>query len=721
MSACFFRVVLGVVVAGTALIAPAGPAAAAPGVTPESVTLNLDPGGSTSVDRTVSTPAIPPKPDIVFLVDTTASMGSVIANVQANSQTIQTDIASAQPDAQFAVAQYRDVLDPSPFDVVQDLTTDQAAVNAGLRALTPEGGGDDPEDGINGLFEVSTGKISFRPGSSRIVLLIGDQPSHNPSLDHSLDDAISALIAASVTVLAIDMDVMNSTGQATAIKVATHGEVFSGIVASTVSTTIRAALHNLPVTVTHTVSNCDPALAVTLAPDSLAVTSGDNVTFAHTIAVSPSAIPGTTLTCSVNFLLNGTLSAGFTESIIEQVPKASPAVAAAPSAGVPAGGDVSDSATVSGGFVPTGTVTFELFGPGDTGCATPIATRTASLAGGTAASGNVPAGGVGTYRWVSRYSGDTHNNPAVSACGSAQVVVVKASPGIATTPSDTVPAGGNISDSATMPGGFEPAGTVTFQLFGPGDIFCAKPLATRTGTVSAATAPSGPVASGPAGTYRWAATYSGDANNNGAAAPCGSGQVVVTPQLLTGRASGLSAHASLRGTVLANVPPTPDTGRISTTTSTGTSPPCVATVSGPISAHGLCAQVTTIGFPARSVTSASVDDTTVSITNIPAITMTAIRSTSTTTCAGSTGTTTIGFLKVGNVVVIGQPTNVAPNTAVTVGGVKLMLNEQTPISRPTAGLSVIGVRVTVTAATLGLPSANAVVASAESALGNCPT
>jgi hypothetical protein len=36
------------------------------------------------VSKTVHTPTIPPTPDIVFLSDTTGSMGGVIAGVQAN-------------------------------------------------------------------------------------------------------------------------------------------------------------------------------------------------------------------------------------------------------------------------------------------------------------------------------------------------------------------------------------------------------------------------------------------------------------------------------------------------------------------------------------------------------------------------------------------------------------------------------------------------------------
>jgi hypothetical protein len=470
------------------------------------------------------------------------------------------------------------------------------------------------EDGINGLFQVSTGAVDFRPNSSRIVLLIGDAPSHDPSNGHSLASAISALQAADATVLALDLSGLNSTGQATAITNATGGQLFSGINPSEVSDTILAALNNLPVTVTHQLRDCDPNLNVSLSPASRTVTSGEDATFTETVSVSAGAVPGSTLTCSVDFLINGTLAPGFTESITEHVPKVTPSITTTPSGPVPAGGNISDTADVSGGFSPTGTVTFRLYAPGDATCQTPIATRTAPLSGGTAASGNVTIGAAGTYRWV--------------------------------------------------------------------------------------------------------AIYSGDANNNSVTSPCDSEQVVVTPQVLTGRAFGLTAKASLAGIQLVNVAPTPDTGHISTTSTTTTSVPCVATLSGLVSGHVLCAQVATTSFPGKSVATASVDDTTVGIAGIPVITLETIKSTSTTTCAGSAGSTTIAFLKVGNVVVINQPTNIAPNTTVNVGVVKLVLNEQIPFSTPDKGLTVNAVHITVN--TLGLAKTDVVVASSESDIGNCP-
>jgi hypothetical protein len=326
---------------------------------------------------------------------------------------------------------------------------------------------------------------------------------------------------------------------------------------------------------------------------------------------------------------------------------------------------------------------------------------------------NTSANSTGSlYAHTGAVTLDTNN---VSTCAGAGG---KASPTIATTPSGSVPAGGSVSDSASLSGGAAPTGTVTFKLFAPGDTACTTPIATKTGTLSGNTASSGNVPVGAAGTYYWVATYNGDANNSPVTSPCGSEKVVVTAQTLTGRAYGLTANATLAGAVLVNVPPTPDTGSISTSSSSTTSTQCVATLSGAVSAHTLCANVTTVAFPAKSTVTADVADATVAITGIPTITMTLVKSSSTTTCGGSTGNTTIAYLKVGNTVVIAQPTQVAPNTVVTVGVVSLVLNEQIPFTSPDKGLTVNAVHIKVN--TSGLAIVNVIVASSKSDIAGCP-
>ncbi|HEV7755127.1 MAG TPA: ice-binding family protein [Mycobacteriales bacterium] len=347
----------------------------------------------------------------------------------------------------------------------------------------------------------------------------------------------------------------------------------------------------------------------------------------------------------------------------------------------------------------------------------------ATLGTGTSFVGNIlanqsislAAGSNSTGSLLARIGAVTLDTNNVSTCGGAGGT---AGPSVTTTPSGSVPAGGNISDTARVIGGASPTGTVTFTLYGPGDNSCANAIATRTGALTGGTASSGNVSAGGAGTYNWVATYNGDADNRPVTSPCGSEKVVVSGQNLTGRAYGLKATATLLGVPLVTVPRTPDTGPVSTTSTSSTTTPCVATVSGLVSAHALCANVTTVAFPGKSTATASTADTTVAIAGIPTVTMRTIESSSTTTCSGSTGSATIEFLKVGNTVVIGAPGRPAPNTGINVGVVSLVLNEQIPLTTPDKGLTVNAVHLKVN--TLGLAVVDVIVASSESDIGNCP-
>jgi hypothetical protein len=91
---------------------------------------------------------------------------------------------------------------------------------------------------------------------------------------------------------------------------------------------------------------------------------------------------------------------------------------AVPSAAL--GGEISDVATLSGGSSPTGTVTFNLFGPDDSTCALPpVFTSTVAVAGGQATSDPFTPMSAGAYRWTASYSGDALNDPVDEGCGGA--------------------------------------------------------------------------------------------------------------------------------------------------------------------------------------------------------------------------------------------------------------------------------------------------------------
>ncbi|MCA1683596.1 MAG: hypothetical protein LC708_00470, partial [Actinobacteria bacterium] len=201
-----------------------------------------------------------------------------------------------------------------------------------------------------------------------------------------------------------------------------------------------------------------------------------------------------------------------------------------------------DTATLAGGNSPTGTITFNLYGPNDPTCTGAVAfTATVPVVGnGSYQSGDFTPSAPGVYRFRASYSGDVNNGVAgpTSCADPAEQVLVPAKPALTTVASVSVPEGGAIHDTATLAGGIAPTGTITFTLFGPDNATCTgTPIFTSTVPVAGnGSYPSGNFVTqvnGPAGpgTYRFVATYSGDLNN-AAAGPTACGDpaeaVVVT-------------------------------------------------------------------------------------------------------------------------------------------------------------------------------------------------
>jgi hypothetical protein len=264
------------------------------------------------------------------------------------------------------------------------------------------------------------------------------------------------------------------------------------------------------------------------------------------------------------------------------------------------GGTISDSAQMVGlpggaggiGSPPTGTLTFDLYAPGDTTCATPIFTASPALAiqGGvvsTAASGSYtptasPGGaGSGTYNWRAFYPGDGTYAATSTACGAETVAVTDVTPTLSTVASPGVQAGSGatLTDTATLTGGKAPTGSITFLLFPPSDPTCSGKVVDAKSTVTVVDpnpTVSQPFAPTTPGTYHWIAVYSGDAHNGASNGACSDPNeaVVVTP-----------------------APPTP--GGPGTTTTPGTTPPPAGSCNAAATAKALLLgiQATLTGGP----------------------------------------------------------------------------------------------------------------------------
>jgi hypothetical protein len=202
-------------------------------------------GASYTVNKTVTvnagTPTTTPV-DLFFLCDTTGSMGGIINTVKTNASAIMTSVSSTfGGNVAFGVGEYKDRTtagDAFDYRLNQTITTNTALVQAGINAWSAGGGGDTPEQNLYALSQVATSATTgWRAGSAKLVVWFGDAPSHDPSGSSpeptprpvTLAGTITNLTGANVKVAAVNLSGLDSTGQATAIKNATGGALYSGV------------------------------------------------------------------------------------------------------------------------------------------------------------------------------------------------------------------------------------------------------------------------------------------------------------------------------------------------------------------------------------------------------------------------------------------------------------------------------------------------------------
>ncbi len=325
--------------------------------------------------------------------------------------------------------------------------------------------------------------------------------------------------------------------------------------------------------VAHLDNNVDHRLVIVTFPNtSTEVVNGEFTTLttgATDIFTKSGAAPASG-TISETIYKGNTVASGIDTHYTATLPAPSnctAAIATHQSAGGAVGTALSDTATVTGTLgSPAGSVIFTLFPPSNPTCSTsagaaaPVYTSSAinlvSTTPGvsTAASGSHPAEAPGTYHWIAAYTptGSTYN-AVESSCTSEPVTVSQAGPSISTTQTQGGSAPFAVSDSATLTGGVNPTGSITFNLY-PTSADCAAGTGSVfTSTVQLPSSAPFTVGSGnsPAlsaqGTYQWVAKYSGDANNASVSSACGDEPVTIGagPQGIT--TPGTGGTGSLTG------------------------------------------------------------------------------------------------------------------------------------------------------------------------------
>lgn len=209
------------------------------------------------------------------------------------------------------------------------------------------------------------------------------------------------------------------------------------------------------------------------------------------------------------------------------VPKAKPKITTQVSkAEITVGTQVSDTATLTDGKKPTGTITFKVYGPNDATCTGAVAFTDAVTVtdNGSYTSDPFTPDAVGTYRWIAVYGGDARNEPAAGKCNDAneQVVVKKATPKLKTVPF-VYP-----NDTATLQGLYKPSGgKLEFKLYGNKDC-TGNPIYTESQVIGANgefTTKNTTVKVDYDATISWVVTYGGDDRNEAATSKCTDEQV----------------------------------------------------------------------------------------------------------------------------------------------------------------------------------------------------
>jgi hypothetical protein len=297
-------------------------------IQPRTVNATIFPGGSVDIVKTVTTPELPPVVDICLLEDETGSFGDDIGNLNTAAPGIYDDVTAASPDAQFAVAGFRDYpVSPygGPTDwvyrLVSSMSPAKAAWLAGVAALTASGGGDGPEAQYDAIVAAS-GPGSFTDptrgtqancgwratstGAQRVLVVATDAPFHVPPAPHVNTQATTIAALNTQGIIVIGLKAPGTGGELDALAAATGGSVQAlSSNSSNISAAILAGLAAVKVDVTMQ-STCTAPITTTFAPATRTVTSGDDAVFTETIKVAANA-PGGTYTCRDVARINGEL------------------------------------------------------------------------------------------------------------------------------------------------------------------------------------------------------------------------------------------------------------------------------------------------------------------------------------------------------------------------------------------------------------------------------
>ncbi|MBI9102845.1 MAG: VWA domain-containing protein [Spirochaetales bacterium] len=169
---------------GESYFATITPGEAYPGI---SQTFEIERDGPRNLDISIDTERVIPDPiplDIVFVMDTTGSMGEEIERLKNTIQIIHMNLTalSIPAEVRFGMVLYKDVDDAYRTRVIP-LTSDLDIFQQALNTVSAMGGGDTPED-LEAALDVLIHSMEWNPEAIQLAYIITDAPPH---LDYNSD------------------------------------------------------------------------------------------------------------------------------------------------------------------------------------------------------------------------------------------------------------------------------------------------------------------------------------------------------------------------------------------------------------------------------------------------------------------------------------------------------------------------------------------------------
>jgi hypothetical protein len=148
--------------------------------------------------------AAPAHTDVMFVFDTTGSMGEALGEATEEIEAAMTRIRGELPDVDFGLAEmrdYTDVVNPGSFEyddeeaglgyrpwtLLSPIGSAEGVIKTQLSTLIATGGGDGPEAYGRALYETAQNPaVGWRSGARGVIILVADNVPHDSELNEGI-------------------------------------------------------------------------------------------------------------------------------------------------------------------------------------------------------------------------------------------------------------------------------------------------------------------------------------------------------------------------------------------------------------------------------------------------------------------------------------------------------------------------------------------------------